>query len=93
MHPFSKASATRFMAPTRQRSYATRLETWSKRTEVTAVRIVGALPLACCPACQEADGTVLPLDVAIDEQPLPHEDCRDARGNHCCCSYAPVFDD
>jgi hypothetical protein len=51
--------------------------------------IVAPPPLSSCGPCRDAHGTVHPIEEALEEPPLPHEDCEQ---DDCRCTYRAVLE-
>jgi hypothetical protein len=65
------------------------LKHWRNRPAVTGVMIVAPPPLSSCGPCRDAHGTVHPIEEALEEPPLPHEDCEQ---DDCRCTYRAVLE-
>ena len=54
---------------------------------VWGVKVLSERDDQVCEACREADGTIYPIEDALETKPLPHPACTN---DECRCVYLPV---
>lgn len=68
------------------------LESWKSDvwTALDGVLVMSARDRYVCEACRKLDGTYYRFKLALEAQPLPHEDCTNSE---CRCTYLPIVDE